>query len=891
MISKNDIAKIQNKIFIFDGHNLIYKSYFALPKLYDQKSRPTGAIQGTCNILLKFLLKYPDSMFCIASDSAGKNFRHNLYSEYKANRAQIDDELRDQIILMQDLYRSIGLNVISGSGFEADDYIASFVKKFSNEYKIFIISSDKDLMSLISENVFMIDPVKEDIFDEVAVEEKFGIRPKLIPDYLSLTGDSSDNIPGVPGIGPKTAIKILSYGTLDNLIQGNFDNIKDKKLSDKLKNNIDNLLMSKNLVYMKDDIDINITTEEMIFILKKNVKNIYDSFLDFNLNALALRIEKFLSHEEINEIKTNNLKQLNDLYKTYNDLNSEFLNEIYLVGECFISYEIDEKNIENFKIRILCEKNLFIFDNNKKDRNFIENFKKLLIDSSIKKITYNISYGLKNILRYFDIKNFSSIFDLSWIYFYLIGVRANENFQYIIKYINNEIEINNDLNRIKENHIFLYKDIFEYGLQKLINTKQFNHFEIDRNLYQILFEMENNGISLDKIKLLNLENKINNEMILIKEKIIDEIGYDFNIISPKQTSEVLFEKLNITPVGKKSTKTNLYSTDTAVLEELEYRGEFIASYILEYRSLNKLKTSYCTSLIPKVNSKTNKIHTSFWINGATTGRILSSDPNLQNIPTKSQIGREVRGCFCSDSDEFVLLSIDYSQIELRLLAKIANIKNLLDAFEKNIDIHIKTASEIFSIDIKDVSDSERSKAKAINFGIIYGISPFGLSKQLKISVNEASSIIKKYLLKYPEIEKYLDDTKKFFYENGYVETIFKKRCYAPQASQSSNYEDSFSIDERSSFKQNQFIERAVINARIQGSAADILKEAIISCKNMILNEFDEEKYKIILQIHDEIIFQIPLKNAEIFAQRASIAMESIFEGLKTKYSYSRYWDE
>ena len=880
-ITKNNIAKIEKKIFIFDGHNLIYKSYFALPKLFDSKNRPTGAIQGTCNILMKFLTKYQNSMFCIASDSGGQNFRHEIFEDYKANRAEIEDDLRLQIIAMQEIYDHFGIKKIGAKGFEADDYIASFVKKFAQNNKIFIISSDKDLMSLVSENVFLIDPVKEDLFDTLAVEEKFGVRPSFIKDYLSLIGDSSDNIPGVPGIGPKTAQKILLHGHLDDLIKNNFENIKDQKLVQKLKLNLDSLLLSIKLVEMKDDLEINLTLNDLEFSLTENARNIYNIFIDHDLLLLSSRIQKFLSFDEFE--KKHSLTIKDNIENNF--ISDEFLEKIYLSGIVYINYIENKDNI--FELQIL-GRDSFIVLNNFDEKNLLI-LSKIMNDSSIKKITYKIHYGLNEFLSQKGIKGGESIFDLSWIYFSLIGVRANENFQYLVKFAKqfafvNQIQFDyQDYMNLKENYIFSFELLFDFGLKALLKTKQINHLEIDRQVYAILLKMEHEGILLDIDKLSKFSQKLESDLLNLKEKIIDETGYDFNVISPKQTSEVLFEKLEITPIGKKSSKTSLYSTDTKVLEELSINGHIIADYILEYRSLNKLKTSYCQTLPEKINPQTGRIHTKFWLNGTTTGRILSSDPNLQNIPIRTDSGKEIRKSFVA-SDQKFLLSVDYSQIELRILAKLANVKNLINAFENELDVHKITASEIFEIPLSQVDDFQRTTAKAVNFGIIYGISPYGLSWRLKISLSQASSIIKKYFLKYPEIEDYVVHIKKFFHENGYVCTLLGRRCYAPHFSE----EDS----EKISFSQNQFLQRSAINAPIQGSSAEILKFALIACINLINERFS--KNKILLQIHDEIIFEVCQEDSNQFSLEVTELMESIGSEfdlkLKVESSIGKYWE-
>lgn len=860
----NDLKSIKNKIFIFDGHNLIYKSYFALPKLYDAKNRPTGAIQGTCNILFKFLLKYEGSMFCIASDSGGKNFRHQLFEQYKAHRKEIDPELLEQIIAIQNIYKSFGLCVLGNHGHEADDYIASFVKKFSDQYKIYIISSDKDLTQLVNTNVNIIDPIKEEIIDEIAVENKFGVRPKKINDYLSLIGDASDNIPGISGIGPKTALKILQYGSITESIAQNFDNIKDPKLQKKLRDNLNDLLLSKKLVTMVDNLPINIEPEQMVFNLHRYANDIYQVFLEYDLNNLGQRIEKFIHKKNINlAINSSNSNQTS--ITQCNEISDEIVKNLYIYGKC--SFNITDSNI----VQLLIQDKLF----NIPIDNCPNQLKIILEDSSIKKIIYQVS---PNIKQYFKLHNiqFSGLYILSFLYFNLLGTKANDNFNFLANYC--ELNLPNSQNE----HINLFESLFNLGLQKIFEIKHIEFFENDRKIYDILWKMEQNGILIDCNKLNNLQKYFDDLLDKIKDQAIEKTGYDFNLISPKQTSDILFNKLGIEPVGKKSLKTNLYSTDVTVLEELSLKGFEIADLILNYRSIFKLKTSYCESLPNKTNPLNNKIHTSFLLNGATTGRILSFEPNLQNIPTKTEEGKKIRGCFIA-SEGHQLVSMDYSQIELRILANLANVQNLKNAFLNNTDIHSLTASEIFGIDLKNVNDFYRSKAKAINFGIIYGISSFGLAKQLKISNSDASLIIKNYFRQYPEIFEYLEQTKKFNNINGYVKTMFNRHCYPPSINQDDLH--------KTNFHHQQFLERASINAPIQGTASDIIKLAMIQINNFINK--NNLNTKILLQIHDELILEVPNEELQIIKKECIPIMENIGKDIKlplqVSFSYANNW--
>jgi len=420
------------------------------------------------------------------------------------------------------------------------------------------------------------------------------------------------------------------------------------------------------------------------------------------------------------------------------------------------------------------------------------------------------------------------------------------------------------------NYIVFYLQLYESGMNKLFKSKHLEYLEVDRRIYKILSEMENFGILIDCKGLANLGKYFDDLLTKIKENIIDETGYDFNILSPKQTSDILFNKLGISSASAKKLKGDGgFSTSQDVLENLSIEGVIVADYILQYRSIYKLKSSYCEGLA-NVIEKDGRIHTKFELNGATTGRILSSSPNLQNIPTRTEEGKKIRSCFIS-KDGCFLISADYSQVELRILAHIANVTNLKKAFEEGVDIHRLTASKIFGIPFEKVDEFWRSKAKAVNFGIIYGISPFGLSKQLKITTGEASEIIKNYLYHYSEISDYLEKTKNFASQNGYVKTIFGRNCYLQ-----SQLSDGTVVMPKNFFER-QFFERAAINAPIQGSASDIIKYAMVKADNFIKDNV--LKTKLLLQIHDELIFEVPENEVETMSNGIKKIMESIGDDL------------
>ncbi len=872
VLSDNSINN-KKAIICFDNHNLLYKSYYAVPKFHDNHGRPTGAIQGALSIVFKFLNKYPKAHYCVASDSKGGNFRHKLFEQYKAHRKEIDEELIKQIISMPDFYKSMGMPFFATQGFEADDLIGSLAQKIkrSEEYVLFIVSSDKDLMQLIDdEKVFLIDPTKDIIFNSDEVVKKFGVLPSQVHDYLSLIGDASDNIPGAKSVGPKTALKILKYGKLSDLI-ANPSIIDDKKLNKLVVENIESIILSQKLVALECNLDVDISNAHLD--LTHNKHSMLNLLGEYSLHALQKTFEKLVKKFEGDEISIennisnsseNSFHQKNADKKDYK-ITPSIRKKMEENGLIAVNFDANDK-----KFNVYFDEKIYNFDDEDLD-DLID----LLKNPMIRKIVYNQRALIENLGR--KIHSLSNIHDLSVIFYHLIGTKANNDILDILYY--EQIQYQN-----ATNYIIFYLKLYELGMKKLFQSQHLEYFDLDRKIYKILSKMENIGILVDRDGLANLGKYFDDLLTNIKENIIDETGYDFNILSPKQTSDILFNKLEISSKSVKKLKgEGGFSTSQEVLENLSNDGIVVADYILQYRSIYKLKSSYCDGLANEIEED-GRIHTKFELNGATTGRILSSSPNLQNIPTKSEEGKKIRSCFVA-KDDYVLISADYSQIELRILAHIADVKNLKKAFDEEIDVHQLTASNIFGIPFEKVDSFWRSKAKAVNFGIIYGISPFGLSKQLKITTSEASDIIKNYLFHYGEINDYLEKTKNFASQNGYVRTIFGRNCYL----QSQLNDGTIAMPKN--FFEKQFFERAAINAPIQGSASDIIKYAMIKIDNLILESQFETR--LLLQIHDELIFESPENEVENISNQIKKIMESIgdeiFLKLKVDVSQGKSW--
>ena len=744
---------------------------------------------------------------------------------------------------MPKFYEAFGMRVMGAQGYEADDFIATLVKKFKDEYTILIASSDKDLMQLICEGVLMIDPTKDVMIDEAAVVAKFGVKPNQIGDYLSLIGDASDNIPGARSVGPKTAIRILQYGMLDAIV-ANTEIVTDKKLRQVVLANLDSIILSQKLVMLTDDIEITIDSQELVIVLANQAEALYKLFGEYSLQVLQKRVEKYFSATAGNEVELP--------VGTYDAKENRGVEDAILrSGRVSIA-------LVDSRLMIAAGGRLYKVE-------FVLGLKEILESQSVKKIAYDAA-SLEKWLRDKGVA-LAGIYDLSTIYYHLMGVKANTSLVDVLYFCGLD-DFAGKLDNQKSGYLLAFDELYDRGIQSLFQNGHLIFLEEDRRVYRILRQMEREGILIDREALKDLGGYFETILLEKKEKIVDLTGYDFNILSPKQTSEVLFDKLELKP-GKKSKNEGVFSTNHNVLEDLAEEGVEAAEHILQYRSLYKLKSSYCESLAGEINLETGRIHTSFTLNGATTGRILSAHPNLQNTPTKNEEGRKIRGCFIARNGH-ILVSADYSQIELRILAHIAGVKNLLTAFDNDDDIHSLTASQVFRVPLSKIDSFWRSKAKAVNFGIIYGISAFGLSKQLKISMSEADGIIKNYLACYSEIHQYLEKTKEFASKFGFVETAFGRRCNLRLGSKSMNYHE------------KQFLERAAINAPIQGTASDVIKIAMIKVADFI--EDENLNTKILLQIHDELIFEVPDEEATVFNYKVQEIMEGIGRkiGLKLK---------
>jgi len=894
--------KKTDHFYLIDGSGYIFRAYYALPPLSRKSDGlPTGAVSGFCSMLFKLLedSRSDDSIhkpthFAVIFDSAKKNFRNDIYSEYKANRTETPEDLIPQFEYIRKAVKAFSLPSIELINYEADDLLATYAKKIvAAGAKVTVISSDKDLMQLVSEKIRLYDPMKNKVLGEKEVFEKFGVKPNQVIDVQSLAGDSSDNIPGVPGIGIKTAAELINkYKTLDVLLK-NIEEIPQTKRRETLLVNKNKAILSKKLVTLKDDVPVKEEPESFIM---RNVEKekLFDFLREMEFNRLLSQAISFygesqsLTSNQSNQAKKDKKKNINP--KDY---------------ECIL----DKKNLDKW-IKILGEKTVIAVDTETSSLNPLEaelvgisfsyapnkacyiplahkekslkkeivlkKIKLLLEDPSIKKVGQNIKFDFI-VLKQNDIE-INPIEDTMLISYTLdAGINRHNmdtlseihlghktiTFKELVGSGKNklnfaDIELSKATEYAAEDAdvtLRLYEHLKERMDEEKLN-KIYEYFE--KPMVKLLSKLEFNGIKVDANYLKKLSAQFEKKLKRIEKDTFAIAGREFNIGSPKQLGEIIYNELKIAKLKK--TKKGSLATNANVLEDLALTGHKFPNLILEWRQVSKLKNTYTDALQDHISSKTKRVHTSFLLAATNTGRLASSDPNLQNIPIKSEDGREIRKAFVADKGN-VLISADYNQIEMRILADIADVKELKKAFKNNEDIHSLTASQVFNVPKTRVNENLRRKAKAINFGIIYGITQYGLAKQIGVSNQEALDFINSYFKKFPEIKDYMNTTIKSCRTSGYVNNIFGRRIHLR------------GINDKN-FSVRSFQERAAINAPIQGSAADIIRLAMIKLDQLI--ETDKNfKTKMLLQIHDELIFECSQNDKDYVQQTIKEAMISI----------------
>ena len=907
------MSKIQKNdhFYLIDGSGYIFRAYYALPPLTRKSDGlPTGAVSGFCSMLFKLLedsksdsnLQKP-THFAVVFDSARKTFRNEIYNDYKANRAEAPDDLAPQFEYIRKSVLAFNLPSVELLNYEADDLIATYVNQILEKgARVTIVSSDKDLMQLYKKNVRIYDPMKNKFISEEDIIKKFGVSSDQVIDVQSLAGDSSDNVPGVPGIGVKTAAELIKkYGTLEKLLDS-ADEIKQNKRRQTLIENKDKALVSKRLVTLKNDAPIDRNLDE--FKLKEIDKDKLYTFLremEFNrLLSSAISIygePDFLAIKDQNEIKEKKNSINKKEYYLINNIDEidSWIKDAEEVGEVAVDTETSsldphQANLIGISLSSVLGKACYIPIGHKSEKcldrkSVLKKLKPLLEDPSIKKIGQNIKFDF--IVFFKHGIELNSIEDTMLMSYVLDAGRNRHNMDTLaeihldhktitfkdlvgsgkkeIKFSEVNIEKAKDYAAEDADVTFrLYKKF-----KKSLQIEKISHiYEIfEKPMIKILAFMEIEGIKIDNKFLKTLSLKFQKKIEKIQKEVFKLSKKEFNIASPKQLGEIIYNDLKI--ANLKKTKKGSFATSASVLEDLAFKGHKFPQLVLDWRQLSKLKNTYSDTLPEHINPITKRVHTSFLLAATTTGRLASSDPNLQNIPIKSDDGKDIRKAFIAEKDH-ILISADYNQIEMRILADLADVKELKKAFKNNEDIHSLTASQIFDVDLKKVSEDQRRKAKAINFGIIYGISQYGLAKQINVSNFEAEEFLNAYFGKFPEIKVYMDETIKFCRKSGFVNNIFGRRSHF------------MSINDKN-YNVRNFQERAAINAPIQGSASEIMRLAMIRLSKK-LKEQKIQNTKMLLQIHDELIFETPKNDSKRISKIIIEEMTSVAKSDQHSFS-------
>ncbi|HOF57105.1 MAG TPA: DNA polymerase I [Syntrophorhabdaceae bacterium] len=835
--------KTTERIFLVDGHSYLYRAFYATPYLSNSKGIPTNATYAFLSMIKKLLKEETPDRLIVVFDSKTPSFREEICKEYKAQRQPMPDNLSVQIPYVKTILYAMGLPVIEKDGFEADDIIGTLVERLKDkDNAVYIVTGDKDMTQLVTKNVLVLDKMKNLLIGENEVIERFGVKPTHIIDYLALCGDASDNIPGAPGIGEKTARELISsFGTIDD-IYNNIDHIKKTSVKNRLLDGKKLVLMSKQLATIRLDVPIEINIDELRH-KEPDLESLRNIFKDLEFTTLYM------------EIKTKKTDKKNWQETTLAGLNLEKISLFaYLTGNN--TYDVQLESFSAF------DGNNVFYSQSKDDLNHI-------ITNAGEIITHNLKPILTLLLKNQDASDSlepsvfqppdpSRLFDTMLAAYLINPLKKDYSIRSILDdFLETEITIPNDKNTIIESasSLFelkdvLYRKLFEMGLTELF-------FNIEIPLIEVLAHIEYTGVKVQRQILIGLSRDFDKRLNTIIKEIHTLADEPFNINSPQQLSRILFEKLQLPTVKK--TKTG-FSTDTEVLETLSAIHP-LPQKILSYRTLSKLKSTYIDVLPNLINPHTGRIHASFNQMVVATGRLSSSDPNLQNIPIRGEEGKKIREAFVP-GEGFVLLSSDYSQIELRILAHISKDPLLIDSFNKNEDIHAKVAQEVFGVQYADITQDMRRTAKVINFGIIYGMSGYGLAKELGVSQREAQNYIDAYFERYKGVKNYIERILKETRSNGFVKTMFGRIRYVPEIN---NHDNSV----------RQVGERIAMNTPIQGTAADIIKLAMVSIHRKL-----KEKClcsHIIMQIHDELVLEVKDEETETVKDIVKTEMENVIK--------------
>ena len=892
----------QPTLCLIDGSGYIFRAFYALPPITRPDGIPVGAVYGFTKMLMGLIKENPCTHMLVLFDAKRKNFRNEIYPDYKANRKETPPELIPQFPLIRQATKAFSIPYMELEGYEADDLIATYARLSTEQgFKTRVISADKDLMQLMNEDVRLYDPMKKKLLTEADVLEKFGVPPDKVVDVQALMGDSSDNIPGASGIGPKTAAALINeFGSLENLL-ANLDKIPQEKRRIGLKDDAERVRISKQLATLDSHVPVSdylaqfqLKTPNLekinAFLLENNFKSLQPLIPDFvakQSNSIGQKC--LLSHL----IQTDyELVQDEETLKKWIDLCQQqpvvFLDTettsvdwtlARLVGfslsdrpghACYVPLRhgsAAEQTSDLFFVQSDQTKQIPM----QKALNLLA---PLLKNPAVLKVGHNIKYDLHILAKEYGASfECTPITDTLLMSYDLDGMTHGHGMDELAALFLNHTTIKYDevcgtgKNKITFDQADLEKAcayaaedaditgrLYFFLKERMAQSPILSVYQkIDNPLIPILFDMEEKGILVDTAQLRKLQTDFTEQLTVLTQEIYTLAGEEFNINSPAQLGVILFEKMNVSG-GKKGARDK-WKTDSDILEKLAFEGNQLAQKVLDYRAVSKLKNTYVDSLLELTASREKRIHTSFSLTSTNTGRLASSNPNLQNIPIRSEAGKKIRQAFIA-KPKHKLICADYSQIELRLLADVAQVKALQTAFRENADIHASTASQVFGIPLNEIDADTRRRAKAINFGIVYGISAFGLANQLGISRNEAAQYINTYFEKYPEIKTYMAQTIEFAKQHDYVLTPMGRRCF---------------IKGFDSSRTRGFAERAAINAPIQGGAADLIKLAMIQ----VMNRLKEERIpaELLLQIHDELIFEVPEESVE----KARLLIQSTME--------------
>ncbi|NLJ59086.1 MAG: DNA polymerase I [Tissierellia bacterium] len=876
------------KLMILDGNSLLFRAFYALPPLKTKKGQYTNAVYGFLSMLYKIIDTYSPEYICVAFDPEKPTFRHEQYDKYKANRQKAPNELVEQFQLIRDVLKVHNIKAVEVEGFEADDLAGTIANFAKDRFKVYLVTSDKDYLQLIDENIKVILTKKgvtnTEEMDLKAMEEEYGLTPLQFVDLKALMGDSSDNIPGVAGVGEKTALKLMhQYKSLDNIYE-NIDNIKGK-LKEKLITDKMQAYMSQTLSRIVTDIPIEFNIEEY----KRETPDL-NKLIELYDQLEFRQFKKRIADEQAeNQISIFDEKATVQSAASIIDASIDKLKDIIKAVEkskkAIIKFLFDGERVltsNSLALGITDGENYFYIDfENLAEKEVLESLKSIFESKDISIWGHNLKneiiYLMKNNIELNNIQFDSEIgkyllnpsessYSIDKIAYeflkeeilsenQILGTGVKRKTFKDIGIEDRKAYIFNYLNTVNRSQKQITSEIEELKMTALYE-------EIELPLIEVLAYMEFTGFKVDKNVIDKLGQHFTEEILQLEKSIFELAGEEFNINSPKQLSVILFEKLGL-PVIKK-TKTG-YSTDAEVLEKLRSEHE-IADKIIEYRQMVKLNSTYVEGLKNEINQDTGRVHSIFNQTIASTGRISSTEPNLQNIPTRTEEGRELRKAFVAEED-YILCDADYSQIELRVLAHLANEKNLIDAFRHHLDIHSKTASQVFHVELSEVTSEMRDRAKAVNFGIVYGISDYGLSRDLNIARKEAKKYIDNYMAYYSNIEKYMKDIVEQGKRDGYVTTYFGRRRYIPELSSRN-------------FNIRSFGERIALNTPVQGTAADIIKSAMVGVYNRLKN--NKMKSRLILQVHDELIIEAHKEELEEVKDILREEMESVVVDFKVK---------